>query len=408
MGIILQNEWRNRAIFAAIIIMLISLFVSRAFLSVSIIVFLALTIIHTDIISQFVSFGRSPLLISMSFLFFIPFISGLWSSNWQTWFDISRIKLPFLLLPIAFAGHWQLREKQWRVIANCFVILVLISCCWSLFQYFQNAEVINEGYLKAKTLPTPLSGDHVRFSWMVSIAVVCCALLVYTTNNKKAKLLLILAVILLVIYLHVLSARTGLALVYIFFLYLTLYLLVQRKRSFVFIAGGIVTVAIASWLLFPSLQNRIKYIMYDFSFLKDNNNIPGTSDANRLISLKAGWDILQQNPFGIGAGDIRDETNKWYEANVTNPMTESDKLFPSSEWIIYGDMAGWPAVLLFTGVVLLPLFIKNIRHRFFWVMLVAMSIGCCLVETTLEIQFGIFIYCFTLLWWWKWLKIQNK
>lgn len=407
MGIILQNEWRNRAIFAAIIVMLISLFVSRAFLSVSIIVFLALTIIHTDIIPQFVSLGRSPLLISMGFLFLIPFISGLWSSNSQTWLDISKIKLPFLLLPLAFAGHWQLQENQWRVIAYCFVILVLISCGWSLVQYFQNPGAINESYLRAKTLPTPLSGDHVRFSWMVSIAVVCSALLAYTTNNKNAKLLLILSGILLVIYLHVLSARTGLVLVYLFFLCFILYLAAQRKRSVVFIAGGIIIVAITSWLLFPTLQNRIKYIVYDYSFLKGNSDIPGTSDANRLISLKAGWYILQQNPFGIGAGDIKDETNKWYEANVTSPMTDSDKLFPSSEWIIYGDMAGWPAVLLFTGVVFLPLFIKNIRHRFFWIMLVAMSIGCCLFESTLEIQFGIFIYCFTLLWWWKWLKIQN-
>ena len=124
--------------------------------------------------------------------------------------------------------------------------------------------------------------------------------------------------------------------------------------------------------------------------------------------MKAGWHIIQQNPLGVGAGDIRDEMDLWYVANVPNTMTGSDKLFPSSEWIVYGDMAGWPGILIFTLVISLPLFIKQIRHRFFWIMLVAMAIGCCVFETTLEIQFGIFIYCFTILWWWKWLKIQNK
>jgi hypothetical protein len=408
MGIILQNEWRNRAIFVTIIIMLISLFVSRAFLSVSTVFFFAFTIIHKNFLSQFIFFSRAPLLIGMSFLFLVPFVSGLWSSNWHTWLDISIIKLPFLLFPLAFAGNWQLREKQWRLIAWCFLLFVFIGCGWSLWQYFQDTETINESYLRAKTLPTPLGGDHVRFSWLVSIAVIWATFLLYTTKDTRAILLLSLLMFLLVIYLHVLSARTGLLAVYFFFLCFTVHVAVQRKRYFIFFLAGIILIGLTSWWLFPTLQNRIKYVGYDFSLLKSNNNIPGTSDANRLISLKAGWQILQQNPFGIGAGDIRDETNKWYGINVPYKMTESDRLFPSSEWIVYGDMAGWPAVVLFTVIIILPLFIKQIRHRFFWIMLVATAIGCCIIETTLEIQFGIFIYCFTILWWWKWLRIQNK
>jgi hypothetical protein len=71
-------------------------------------------------------------------------------------------------------------------------------------------------------------------------------------------------------------------------------------------------------------------------------------------------------------------------------------------------MAGWPGILLFTIAMLLPLFTREIRYRFFWIMLVIMAIGCSLAETTLETQFGIFIYCFTILWWWKWLSLQKK
>jgi O-antigen ligase len=408
MGNILQNEWRNRAIFAAIVFMLISLFVSRAFLSVSLIVFLAATIIHRDILSQFSRFFRSPLLVSMSFLFLIPFISGLWSSNTDTWLGVMQLKLPFLFLPLAFAGNWQLQEKQWKIIAWCFLLLVTVSCCVSLWQYFQNMNAINESYLRAKTLPTPLDDDHVRFSWLVSIAVVCGTLLIWISKNKKTKLLLTLLLLLLVIYLHVLSARTGLALVYFFFLCFALYLAVQRRKYFFIILPALIVVAVTSWWSFPTLRNRIKYVVYDFSFLKNNNNIPGTSDANRLISLNAGWHILHENPLlGVGAGDIRDETNKWYAAN-TPGIIESDKLFPSSEWIVYGDIAGWPGVLFFTIVIIFPFFIKQIRHRFFWIMLIAMGICSFMVETTLEIQFGIFIYCFTILWWWKWLKLQKE
>jgi len=310
-------------------------------------------------------------------------------------------------MPLAFAGKWQLNEKRWKTIAGCFLTLVFISCCWSLWQYFQNVEVINKSYLKAKTLPTPLDDDHVRFSWLVAVAVLCSTLLIYTAKNRNTKLLLAALMILLVVYLHVLSARTGAVMVYFFFLCFAVYLAKKRRKTFFIFIPAIITVIVASWWMFPTLKNRVKYIVYDFSFLKNEIVSPGTSDANRLISLKAGWHILQRNPLGVGAGDIRDETGKWYVVNLPS-IQEHDKLFPSSEWLVYGDMAGWPAVLLFTIIIFFPLFIKQIRHRFFWIMLVAMSVGCCLVETTLEIQFGIFIYCFTILWWWKWLQTQNK
>jgi len=216
MGIILQNEWRSRSIFAAIIIVLISLLVSRALLSVSLFVFVVLTTLHSGIFSQLQRFLRSPLLLGMSILFFIPFISGLWSDNLPAWGIMLRIKIPFLLLPLAFAGNWQLSEKQWRIIAYSFLVSVAVACCVSLWQYFLDMEVINRSYLKAKTLPTPLEDDHVRFSWLVSIAIVTAAFLIYTSKNKAARFAMIFLSLLLIIYLHILSARTGLISLYFF------------------------------------------------------------------------------------------------------------------------------------------------------------------------------------------------
>jgi hypothetical protein len=286
--------------------------------------------------------------------------------------------------------------------------LAAVSCCVSLWHYFQNMAAINESYLRAKTLPTPLDDDHVRFSWLVSIAVVCSTLLIWMSKNKKTKLVAALMLLLLVIYLHVLSARTGLVLVYFFFLCFAFYVAIQKRIYFFITLAALIVLAVTSWWSFPTLRNRIKYVVYDFSFLKNNNTTPGTSDANRLISLNAGWYILRENPLvGVGAGDVKDETNKWYVANVPG-MLERDKLFPSSEWIVYGDMAGWPGVLLFTTIIILPFFVKQIRYRFFWIMLAAMGICSIMAETSLEIQFGIFIYCFTILWWWKWLKLQKE
>ena len=118
MGILVQNEWRNRAIFATIILMLASLFVSRALLSISLIAFIVLTTLHSQVYTQLKQLLASPLLISISLLFFIPFISGLWSEDKQEWGKVLLVKLPFLLLPIAFAGQWRLKEKEWKMIST--------------------------------------------------------------------------------------------------------------------------------------------------------------------------------------------------------------------------------------------------------------------------------------------------
>jgi hypothetical protein len=85
-------------------------------------------------------------------------------------------------------------------------------------------------------------------------------------------------------------------------------------------------------------------------------------------------------------------------------MKETDKLYPSSEWIVYGGMAGWPGVILFTAIILFPLSIRYIRHRFFWIMLHVTAMLGFTVETSLEMQHGVFIYAFFVLWWWKWLQ----
>lgn len=402
MGILVQNEWRSRAIFATIILMLASLFVSRAFLSISLIAFVALTMLHDQWYEQVQRFLTSPLLVSISLLFVIPFISGLWSEDKHEWTKVLLVKLPFLMLPLAFAGKWQLKEKEWLKIACIFLLFTVIACCWSTGQYLLDAQPINESYLRAKTIPTPLDDDHVRFSWLVCLAVITTVLLLDKFPGKYRAVWATLLVI-PIVYLHILSARTGLVMLYVFGLAFALYKARQKPRVSLLVVGVLAIVLLIGWFCFPTFRNRIKYNLYDISFVIKNKYISGSSDGNRFISLKAGWQILQDSPWlGVGAGDLKNETNEWYDKHVTG-IKETDKLYPSSEWIVYGGMAGWTGVWFFTAIILFPLCIKNIRYRFFWNMLHAIAIMGFLIETSLETQYGVFIYVFFVLWWWKWL-----
>jgi hypothetical protein len=164
---------------------------------------------------------------------------------------------------------------------------------------------------------------------------------------------------------------------------------------------------LAAWLLLPTFRNRIAYILYDLSFIKKQAYLPGGNDGNRVQSFKAGWHILRTNPLGVGAGDVQDNVNAWYTENVPG-MLDSDKLLPSSEWLVYGAAAGWPGLILFTLGMLLPLMLPVPKHRLAWMTLNSIAALSFLFDIGLEVQFGVFVYVFLILCCWKFLHIQNE
>jgi O-antigen ligase len=406
MGISIDRLSKQQLIFFSMVLMLVSLFTSRFLLSIGFILFLFLTCFHKNIILQLVSFFRNPFLLGMSFLFFIPFIAWFWTNDKEMWMHFTRIKLPLFLFPVAFAGKWQLSSKQWRWIAYSFLVLVFAGCCWSLWQYSQNIHSIHEQYLKAKIFSTPLENDHVRFSLIVCIAVICSAVMIQQYVPKNKRMLLLLPCFFFIVYLHILSARTGLISLYIFFALTIFYLLLKLKKIKWVIGLLIVLVSmpLVAWFLFPTFQNRIRYNVYDLSNARENKYVPGGNDANRILSLKAGWNVLQEHPFGVG-GDVVNETYKWYDKNIPD-MVGTDKLYPASEPLMYAGFAGWIGLISFFLIMLLPFFQRVKRNYFFWIVLNLIMAFSFLFDIGLEVQFGVFIYTFIVLWWWKWFAIS--
>jgi hypothetical protein len=63
---------------------------------------------------------------------------------------------------------------------------------------------------------------------------------------------------------------------------------------------------------------------------------------------------------------------------------------------------GWLGIILFGLVMAVPFFIKT-PHRFYWNFLNLALLLPFLFDVGLEVQYGVFLYAFILLWWWKWL-----
>ncbi len=407
-GIHTLREGKEWLLFGAMAAMVISLLISRAALSVSVIVFVLLAVVRKDFGQQWRHFLGTPFLLLFTLLFFIPLVSGLWSENLLKWADVVRLKLPLLFFPLAVAGSWQFTRNQWLMLGGIFLLVVLLGCAWSLLHYLQNAPAIHEGYLRAKTLLTPLENDHVRFSWLVSVAVVTCFLLQQFVRRGPLLVLLWALPVFFVVYLHILAARTGLLSLYLFLLLYAGWFLVgmRRVKTAVALTACFTALPLLAYLVVPTFQARLRYLVYDFSLVKKAEYLPGTNDGARVMSLKAGWQVLQQHPLGAGAGDVMLEADKWYAENVP-AVLPTDKFYPSSEWLMYGAFAGWPGLALFTLIMLTPFFVQMAAHKIFWIALQATAALSFAFDMGLEVQYGIFLYAFLTFWWWKWLGASN-
>jgi hypothetical protein len=322
------------------------------------------------------------------------------------WMEVVRIKLPLLFFPIAFAGTWQLHPIQWKKVFRFFIVLTAAGCCWSLWQYGINVASINESYLRAKSIPTPFSNDHVRFSWVVAVLAAGCLYVGWYWKTNRG--FTVGLGIFFVTYLHVLAARTGLFCFYFFVVCWGIYLLLTSKKKglALLLIAALIVLPIIAWLVIPTFKNRVSYILYDVSFIKSNRYLPGGNDGNRVQSFKAGWAILLDNPLGVGAGDVKMETESWYNLHIPGMLT-TDRLLPSSEWLMYGAFAGWAGLILFTAVMLLPLTMLFREHRQGWFILNSMAAAGFLFDIGLEVQFGVFAYIFVILCCWKYYHLLN-
>ena len=407
----LQNDWRTPIIFALLVAMITAVFLSRAVLSVTMIVFIAFSFFHQGYKQQLIQFVRSPFLVGLSLLFLVPLLSGLWSTDTVQWSRIMRIKLPLLFLPMAFAAPFHFSTKHWQRLCMYLIVMVTLGTAWCMIQYAGDIDLVNDAYLRAKTMLTPLENDHVRFSWLTAIAILACAYLCWTRRNEKDLIFWILAglIIWLIIFLHVLAARTGLFTFYLLLLGCGgswLYNRGRLKYLFVLVALFFV-IPVAAYLLLPSFHNKIAYFRYEYPYLKDKNYLPGANDAVRVISIRAGWQLMNQRPLsGVGFGDIHEEMNKIYTREYP-AITTRDKILPSNEWLMYGSGCGWPGFLILTAVLLLPFFLSA-SYRPGWYMLNATVALGMFVDISLEVQYGVFLYVFVIGLAWKWLVTEKK
>lgn len=327
--------------------------------------------------------------------FFLVLISGFYTENTAYWLDRLQVKIPFLLLPLAIMGH-RLNRRTYEGIFYLLTLLFTLVALYVMSQYLRDPLYYNTLLNQGGSLPTP--SNHIRFSMAGAIAGVSSVYLLikgFVWRWQGERYLLGFMACFIFGFLHFLSVRTGLLLLYTG-LGLGIFYWVLTSRRWWLGLGIFMSMMALPFIAFytiPAFYAKVGYVRWDIQQTIQGDKHLG-SDNNRYASLVYGWDIFRENPLiGIGAGDLKDAMDSRYAAESPH----LNPLLPHNQWLVYLAGTG-----IFGGLLALWGFIYPIatRHRYrnFLFSLVCLSFFLSfLTEPTLENNFGISLYLLLLL-----------
>jgi len=340
----------------------------------------------------------APVLVLMAVL-----ISGLWSEELGDWIKFSRLKLPFLALPLAFFLREEWTRTELELLERIFLGFAVFSTIPVLVHLWVDFEVINEGLKQGQPIPTPT--HHIRYGMLLAFAALLSLFRWMQTSGNRAYLNLLLAVWLIIV-LFILATRTGLLVLGAGTGYLLLWL-AMRKGRLVWAMGLIGLLSIAMLVAvntLPTLKTRLSYMRYDWERMQQGDD-QFYSDSERWRSLRAGWDIWRSSPWtGTGMGDQRNQTVAYY---LETWGLDRHKL-PHNQLLFILSSTGLIGLILFLAGTLWPLKYALLFRRPVLILLYLVVMLAGAVEHTLETTTGITLFCYLLAFYTRWYHIVES
>lgn len=348
------------------------------------------------LVDDFRQLLRSPPFLVLSFFFFIVFFSGLYSEDFGDWWDRLRKKIPFLTLPLVFISLPTFSKKQYLGIYYFLILILFFTSIGIGINYCLNFDAITESMLRGQAIPTPR--NHIRYSLLMAIGIISGAYLYQKNYHWKylwERQLILGITIFLFFFIHVLSVRSGLLMLYLsLFVLLLFYIYRSRRYAVATIALiALTSIPFLAYYSVPSFKAKIDYARWDMKMYMAGKGA-SYSDSERLISLEIGWEIAKDYYlFGIGSGDIKNEVKNRYAQDYPSIKHK----LPHNQFLFTWASNGIIGLALFLYAFFYPLLYKgNYKHPIFLSIHVIIFFSF-MMENTIETSMGVGIYCFFLL-----------
>ncbi len=323
-------------------------------------------------------------------------VSFFWSDNKGEWESHLQTKLPFLLLPLAFAYQPVFSRQQLKTLTLALGVMLSIAALYSMSFFVIDPEFYVKEYSVSHMLPTLPKRDHIRCSLAMTLYIVWAVYVWPKLEGRNVKRFVSCVIALLVVYLHVLAAKTGLASLYLFLIAWGVFLNVARKKLV-----GLLVIVVVPVIIFvavktvPTLKARAQYLDYTYYMLTHGDESGNIGDIARLISYKLATKSISEQPLtGVGTGDMKHEMDLLYEQFYPQ-VPEHGRLLPHNQFLTVALGAGLPAMVMFLLWFAAPLrLVRKNRQGFFFLVVWALLLFQLMIEPVLEVQFGVFVFLY--------------
>lgn len=327
-------------------------------------------------------------------------VSGLWSDNIPQWSERVSVKLPLLILPVAFSSLPAFSRRHLRIFTIGAALLYMGSIFYSMSFLLADPHYYIEQYRFSKVLPTLAGHDYIRYSLSIALFIIWCTYVLKKLSNVVAKWFIRFTIFILCIYIHVIAVKTGILVLYSFVFLYAVYISFKRKPiTGIAILAVIVLSAVGAYKYVPTFQQKVDYFEYSWKVFGEGNYDSDYSDIGRLISYDIALkEIPQHWLVGTGIGDLHDVMRqgykKWYPK-----VPDFQQLKPHNQFLIVALGCGIPTLVIFLVWVFYPLiWVGKGREGFYMFSVWLLMFVPLMVEPFLELQFGVYVYLFYILW----------
>jgi hypothetical protein len=298
--------------------------------------------------------------------------------------------LTLIMYPIAFFSLANLSVKLLRYFSRICQLAALTGIVYALAAYSLEQTVWFEAYGAGKSLPTFMDTDHVRFG----IFLCGTGLLTWQEQqlSKKIKYSLLFILLSAIVFMSVRTAWMGAAISV-----LTCSFFAPAKNNWLRIRrllvsiAVIVSLALISYLLFPTVQQKWAYMVYDWQHYSPQTDRLNYSDGARRLLNAVAWNAITEkgtsNQGWAGIATALQTAFSQQYPGKTLPFT-----WPFNQWLFWWMGAGLLGMIFFTTWLFFPAlqgYRKNNSGTLAWTLVI---IASCWVECTLSFQYGVWLH----------------